>query len=215
MELIFTILALPFVALAILGIAIVWGFAAVNRDNWGQATLTTVLGAFIVSHMFGVNFEFIKENAGNFALGFGVYLVVGVVWSFMKWFSTLRRVADQVVESKERFIAFNKVKQNIVIPESFLEDSYEDGPDRRQEFASYVNWFSGIAAVGITKEEIIENVRPKAAQNKASITGWIAFWPLSAVWTLIDDPVRRLIDYIFARFKNLYELMSKSVFKGI
>lgn len=215
MELIFTMLAMPFVALAILGIAIVWGFAAVNRDNWGQATLTTLLGAFVVSYMFGIDFAFIKENAGNFALGFGVYLVVGVVWSFMKWFSTLRRVADQVIESKERFIAYMKSNRNVVVPECFLEDEYEDGPDLRQEFAKWCGWFNGVAAAGITKEEIIENVRPKAARNKASITGWIAFWPLSAVWTLIDDPVRRLIDYIFARFKNLYELMSKSVFKGI
>lgn len=213
MELIFTLMAVPFVALGLLTAAILWGFASVNSNSWGQATLTTLLGAFALSFMFGIDFTYIKAHIGDAMVAFGAYLVIGVVWSFAKWFSTLRRVADKLIEDKEKFIATRNKRVSMDFLEAPLN---EDGPDPRQEFAKYLGYqFTGVAAVGITKQDIIENVRPKAAQNKSNITGWIAFWPLSAVWTLIDDPVRRLIDYIFARFKNLYELMSKSVFKGI
>jgi hypothetical protein len=48
----------------------------------------------------------------------------------------------------------------------------------------------------------------KASNHKERITHWMMYWPLSAVWTLINDPFKRMFDEIFRKFSSLYDKMS-------
>jgi hypothetical protein len=45
---------------------------------------------------------------------------------------------------------------------------------------------------------------PQAKNEKARITRWMSFWPMSALWTLINDPIRRA-------FEEIYHLISKAL----
>ncbi len=43
---------------------------------------------------------------------------------------------------------------------------------------------------------------------------WVAFWPFSAVWTLINDPVRRLVRRIVSELQQVYQRITDYVWKA-
>ena len=55
---------------------------------------------------------------------------------------------------------------------------------------------------------------PHPGDHKSRIIGWIALWPASMLWTMINDPVRRAAEEINARLGGTYQHISNRVFKG-
>lgn len=47
--------------------------------------------------------------------------------------------------------------------------------------------------------------------NKERVTHWIIYWPFSALWTLINDPVRKLANAIADQFAGTYNSISKKI----
>lgn len=62
---------------------------------------------------------------------------------------------------------------------------------------------------------IVDAIKPQASKHKAAICEWIAFWPVSFTWTMINDPVRKVVNYIFSRIKGTFQKMSDSMFAGV
>ena len=50
---------------------------------------------------------------------------------------------------------------------------------------------------------------PKVSDNKGKIISWMTYWPMSAAWTIINDPFRR----IYFRIEKVYQKISDRVFK--
>lgn len=63
--------------------------------------------------------------------------------------------------------------------------------------------------------EIKEEDIPLAKKNVNRISTWISFWMLSALWTLLNDPVRNFSKYCVAIFGSWYDKMSQSAFEGV
>ncbi len=59
---------------------------------------------------------------------------------------------------------------------------------------------------------IMKAIRPIAARHKARIMQWVAFWPISIVWFIINNPVRRIYNLIWSFLKGTYQRMSDSMF---
>lgn len=57
------------------------------------------------------------------------------------------------------------------------------------------------------------DTKPRATEHKSRITGWVGYWPFSMVGTMINDPLRKLIDFIFTWFNGLYQRMSNYIFR--
>lgn len=55
----------------------------------------------------------------------------------------------------------------------------------------------------------------KASNNKARIIHWMLYWPLSGLWTLLNDPIKRGFKYIFGRLSEYYDKMSTKILGGI
>ncbi len=54
---------------------------------------------------------------------------------------------------------------------------------------------------------------PQAADNKGKIIAWASYWPFSFIGTILNDPFRKLFNFIFNQFKNLYQQMANSIYK--
>lgn len=54
---------------------------------------------------------------------------------------------------------------------------------------------------------------PTAAAYKGDIMGWMAFWPWSALWSLINDPIRRLFNTLFNLLSETYDAISRWRFR--
>jgi len=55
---------------------------------------------------------------------------------------------------------------------------------------------------------------PEAIKNKSRIMGWMTFWPWSALWFVINDPIRRAFKAIYERLQGAYQRIVDKAFAG-
>lgn len=55
----------------------------------------------------------------------------------------------------------------------------------------------------------------RVSENKARIISWMAYWPASMAWTVLDDPFRRAMVAIFERIGGSLQRMSDRRFQGM
>lgn len=85
---------------------------------------------------------------------------------------------------------------------------------------SFVKWYFYLIE---QKERIINREhsfqyykeRFEVKENKERILNWMIYWPLSGLWTLINQPVRKLFKAIFHRIEGTYQKMSDNITKDI
>lgn len=176
-------------------------------DKFGTATVTLIVSlvGFGVAghfHWFGLPspLDFVRDH-GLWTLAYvGAYVGVGVGWSFVKWFSYLMSFRDAFREQKAAFCTQNGLDASASIPE-----------DKLEAFDKFLSQNVGWSADH--RGQLLSRERPRASKNKARITAWSCFWPFSFVGTLLNDPVRRLFNFLFNQFKALYQRMADWVFR--
>ena len=187
----------PFTLILIaLGVTYVIGCFLVELEFFGWATLVliaTVVGVQSL-HVFDI-LSYVAANALTSALYAVGYVVVGVVWSFVKWFSYLRKFRDHFRELKQKFLE-RKSLTGPDIDEPLLSE-FKDSLRHQYEY-----------------RDVQSGQKPTAAENKARITAWMAFWPCSMVSTLLNDPIRRLFKFLFSLLKGTFQKLSDYVFRN-
>lgn len=61
----------------------------------------------------------------------------------------------------------------------------------------------------------VKSHMPKSEYHKSSITTWIGYWPISMIWTLLDDFVTKLIKTIYNSISGIFNRMSENMFKNV
>jgi len=148
-------------------------------------------------------------------LGWAVaYFIIGGLWSFIKWFSFIHKRAELFGELKLKFIK-ELNERNIrgqvpdfvpliadvktIIPEILINNF-------QRYLSTFGTGFSSTASGGKL------NVIPSAQNHKQKIVTWILWWPTSAVWTLLNDPLVRLAEWMHKRFQGLYKKIAERTF---
>lgn len=186
------------IALIALAVIYVVGCFLVELEWFGWATvilIATVVGVQTLQ-VFDI-LHYVADNILTSTLYAAGYIVVGVVWSFVKWFSYLMRYRDKFRELKQSFLVKHNVNDNVMPAEH--KEAFENYMRNQWQKPEY----SGLK----------HGLKPVAAENKAKITAWMAFWPCSLISTLLNDPVRRLFRFLFNTFKVLYQKMADAVLK--
>ncbi len=237
MEVIFASIAgfllIPFVFYAVLialFLLIALNIDGDRGDGWGWATIGSLGLGYVFATNFGITFDQIVSSPSTVAIALGAYIMTGIAWSFGKWYFKLSNVRDTYQELKARFIDDRNLKADFFhapIDEA-LATSKEDRQQRDAHIelnASFVRHITdrmrSYANKLTTKDVVLDPTKigqviaPAAAQHKSSITQWIMFWPISFVWTIINDPVRKIANYIFSRIKNTFQRMSDAMFAGV
>ena len=69
----------------------------------------------------------------------------------------------------------------------------------------------------ITKKQILESsfacLAPKVGDYKHKIVTWIILWIPSFLWFLLNDPLRRIGNWIFDNIKGYFQSVSDAIFK--
>ena len=236
MELIFAFFALPYVFWALV-LAFSLGIALNIDDNkgggWGWTTVFTAGLVYLVGNHYGFDFMSLIHNPSQIAIGAGIYAVIGVLWSFAKWYFKLSGVRDTYLELKEKYVKQHKpvnfLQAQPELSDEELQALTKDEAIARDTHAEvHLNFFSWVRNSmhiydgSVSKSDvladpanIVKSIKPLAMNHKSSITQWIAFWPVSFAWTIINDPVRKVANYIFSRIKGTFQKMSDSMFAGV
>lgn len=168
-----------------------------ETEKFGWASFTLILTVVGVQLFHVVDLlAYARGHLVQTLLYVGGYLLIGVVWSFIKWFSFLMGFRDEFKAGKAAFL--NGLKLN---PEGQVPEDQMDG---FQNFMHKWKW-GGYHGNDLT-------MRPRASNNKARITSWMSLWPYSVVGTVLNDPIKRLFTWLFNGFKALYQKMSDAIF---
>lgn len=172
-----------------------------EKEGW--ATTFFSLGIALLLWNFRTDiWTFISSNP-TATIGFTVtYILIGIVWSFLKWNSYVKNV-------------FNKLK---TIKINFIREHKEINDKNRSLFNSKVS-YSGLRSGdgsglyisdNTTLEQIIEKISPIASEKKSVITSWISYWPVSLMATLLNNPFRKFFEWVYDNLSGYYDKITKS-----
>jgi hypothetical protein len=197
-------MALSIIVLSVLVALFILETILTEVEHFGWATTGLIVCLVLAQFFHLVDFiAFVRENTGVTLFYLGMYVVLGVAWSFAKWFSYLRNYRDQFREYKVKFLTSRKVPVTTNVPEDML-------PAFKDWLGSTYRYHLGdVNLMGLQDLQ-----RPKARENKQRIVSWMSLWPFSFVGTLLNDPVRRFFTWLFKAFSSLYQRMADWVFRN-
>lgn len=56
---------------------------------------------------------------------------------------------------------------------------------------------------------------PSAGDNKFRIMSWMYFWPFSASWTLVNQPLKKSFKYVYEKTGVTFDKIAKKMFKSL
>jgi hypothetical protein len=198
------ILMLAFIGLIVLAIL---ATVLTETENFGWATLVLIVSVVAAQWLHVVNFIGYVSAHGVASLLYALaYVGIGVVWSFVKWFSFLMGARGKYREYKVSFL--NSIGASTTA-------GFSDIPaDKLDDFKRWLAKTPSFYAMRTYDpfHELVRGERPRASKNKARITTWMCLWPCSMIGTALNDPVRRLFNFLFSQFKALYQKLADYVF---
>lgn len=105
----------------------------------------------------------ISQNPETLFLCFFGYILIGVIWSFVKWYFYLISLKENLTTQKW---------ENVYISQ---KDKFN------------------------------------AKYNKERIVNWMLYWPISALWTLVNQPLRKLFNRIYVGVEKQFQKISDKV----
>ncbi len=129
----------------------------------------------------------IKLNPGKALIIVGIYFLVGVIWSVVKWYFFLHK----------RLVRYNNIKAELLREHSAAILTPELAVELRDRL-SYED-----------KQPVL------ASDHKADLTRWATYWPFSIVGTLLNDVVRVIWEYIYEILQSTYQRIADSMFKDV
>ena len=178
--------------------------AMVEMENSGWATTFFSLSiALLFWHYWSDIWGWIAQNPVDTFIFTGGYIVAGIIWSVIKWKSYISRSARHFEYLKEKF----------------TKEVGQIGANWR----TWISWLSkdrhklnnGIFMESDEPEDIVRQLTVNANEKKPVIVSWIAYWPMSIAATLLNDPIRRLMSFIYDRISGLFQRMSTSSVKNL
>lgn len=185
---------------ALLFIAVVFLFVSIAHDSPIGALLTLVVGGAVAHFLLGYNlYQLAVDNPAVTYSVLAGYFPVGVLWALLKWYLLLTKVRDEFLEEKDKWMRDNLSN----LSADKMEEEWRLRSSGKKTRKSEGDYF-------IPKLE-----KPTASKNKSKIVSWIAYWPVSFIWTMIADFVQGLARRIYQKISKVFIKMSDKVFEGV
>jgi hypothetical protein len=187
-----------FLLLVALAIGII--VAVEKEEPWGA--FIAIVAAGVVAHYTGtLNMIDALHNWQHLLGFFGAYLAVGAGWCYIKWgfYTTAwgREHRERIQTVRAEFLKLLGLKGDSVPAEHKAAWEQWQKQDSRHGYSE--DW-SGIysnlrsahpsTAIKINPDEI------HVKNNWSKFSIWGLYWPFSMLWTLIDDPIKRIFKFI-------------------
>lgn len=188
-------LSIPWVAGLVLIGFLVWLSVLVESDEGSGATISlflflAFLQAFTNFHPFSLALDYPVRTLLVVAL----YFAAGTLWCVVKWFSFVYRARDVYEACREKYLK-----------QMHLTDSQLTG---RHVYDIKNN---AERQLGFSHQE---SLPPLVRQHTDRIMVWMAYWPVSAFWTLFKDPIARICRWIVSQIGGTLQAVSAKAFAG-
>ncbi len=199
------ILANSYLILIVGIVAAIVTMISLEIEKEGVATTAISIALALLLWNYGQDiWSFIKEDYTTTILFVLSYLIMGVVWSLLKW--------NEFV--KKKVGVFIRTKAQLIIDRP---DFNETNDSDMRELCDSLR-YNGIkiwkADVNSMAELKIKSM-PLGSEHKSSIVAWISYWPLSLLATLLNNPFRRLFEYVYSLVSKAYDKITASHLKKL
>ncbi len=142
-----------------------------EKPGWGLVSIISL--ALLLRYLgnYSVLNEVLEHPKEALAFVFG-YFVMGTLWAVLKWFLFVRVKRDQFLAAKEEYAKS---------PER--DYGHEKGTP------ILIEWEQSRVRANLLNHK--GKPAPLAREHKAQILHWMAYWPWSALWTVIHDAVTK------------------------
>lgn len=187
--------------ISIIGFIALAGFLTFLVENDKPLFATICLTLVVVALEF-FGFRVISTIANN-PLGLiglaAVYIIAGIVYGGFRWFRYAASILDKYGKVRDQWKAdYNGGKE----------------PTTEKQKADLRSWANNRIEMGRGR-----SLPPKVTEHKSALVTWMAYWPLSLTWMLIDDLIfglwrtlTRLYEYIYSQLGGTFQAISDKLF---
>jgi len=181
----------------------------VEREVFAWATFLFIVSGVYWIWNFGESiWVYVQEYPLHIVGIFVAYVVLGVIWSFLKWNSYIKKIFRYVKKAKED--TEKKFKVGVLLIEKNEENN------EHWEFFKKLLSNKDVSTYNVhSLKSALQEAKPKTADMKSTIISWIGYWPISLIGTLLNDPIRRLFNWVYSLVSSLYDKMSAKTFEEI
>ncbi len=173
-------------------------FLFVEWENGFGATLSVLIFAAALQWCGDVDFiSYVFANPLRLLAVVVAYFLSGGVWGTVKWWIFAKDCLEEYEERRDEFLRDKGLVAGVVVPPQF-----------RKEWRDTLNRDRGYSRLhsGRTLAEA-----PRARDNKSSIMRWMSFWPISMLWSFLDDFVKRVFKTIYQRIHNFLQRIADNM----
>lgn len=169
-----------------------------ENEKEGWATTFFSLGIALVLWNFRSEiWEYLTANP-TATIGFAVtYVLLGIVWSFIKWRTYVMSIFNKFKEYREDFVR----KHGQITPENLkdfnkiVNNKFKD-PDGHGTVSIYDHK---------ALQDTVKAIAPIASKKKSVITSWISYWPVSVAATILNNPFRQFFEWVYSNLSGFYD----------
>lgn len=195
----------------VIGVAAILLMIEIVHEKFVAAFFTLLGFAALLSCFTKIQWSWFAENQMLLIyLGIG-YLAGAVITSFVKWHFFSRDARDRYDEIKATFLRERKLADDGPIPDEHKNAWLRVLDNRYNNGSAYYRDENDPLKNVITLAQIV----PQARHNKARITGWMAWWPFVAVWSILDDFFRRVWEVLYRWCQKIFQMISNFNFRGV
>ncbi len=193
----------------LIGLASLLLILALEEDSGITATVVFVVTLAATLFLGNISWlTWVFQNPLYFGLGVLGYLTVGVGWGIGKWWIYVRDCS----------LRYRRERREWLERRAELPKGVSGVPEWREALRT------GVLMGGVKKawQDYVRDryygkkiTKPMANRCKGQITVWMTYWPWSALWTLVNDPVRRFFCWVYEQLSDMLQAISNRAFQDI
>ena len=164
----------------------------VHFDKGTPATVTLIATVVFLHFFSGVNIlQYVFHNLGWFLGGAVLYLLVGAGYSVLKLELHTRNLNDKYRRAQVQFLRDHKLSDDADFKSLSAELKHQ--------------WQKTLDYHLFDIDQRDGSVTFDLYKRRATVIMWIGHWPFSLLGTVLNDPVKHAINFLYDRMVGFYE----------
>lgn len=170
-------------------------FYAVEADSGWYASWTVIVFVIILAQATDIAlFTWVLAHPLGAVKYVVYYFLIGSAWGVAKWYFYCIKLRSIARDVKTFFLNDKKIS-GTEIPDTMKDDFIKVVVNSRH-YHDY-------------------KFPPQAMDHKSDWLMWATYWPISCAWTMINQPVKYVFEFVYAHLGGMMQKIANMVFKDI
>ena len=158
----------------------------------------------------------LAPSAANPWKGVGIvggYVALGAIWGIIKWYFHASNEYDLYTTEKRRWLEEGGMTEGPWKVPDNLKDGWAEHLCNNTRWGRWTNEYYNPRNPEDERGDPIIAIKPIAWKNKGRIICWMAYWPFSAAWSMLDDIVYKLFKHIQRMLGGIMDKITDHIYR--